>query len=287
MKEIEEILKENKKLYSSFGLGQVNIQNLLKVLMSYFDVLEAAFNNDKKTFEKVKFEQIIEKYVHNVTPVVSTKTVPYGNIVALTNGNPYITLELCILAILTNNSIIFLNEVDMVHTNQALIEIIKEFLQKENKNENQVNFQVIDNFKTISQYQDLIDCMIIIGDYDKYHYCSTNMTSKVIFSDYTNINIYTDTDFFDEGIQFIIEKAAQMDILVYLYRMKDINELLEIEGNNFVFHTTAIYTQDAKEAFTFIDKIKSKNVYINKNPLETYALDITEEDLVYHKKIRK
>lgn len=293
MDKVKEILKQNKINYSSLKTKAIDLKSLEEFFYHNIINIKDALDKDKKItgyeFSEDIMIKVIQENVRKQSFFKKEEELisPIGNLVILSNGDPYITIEMCIKSLITNNHILFLYDLEMIQTNKLIIDVFKTYLKEKSEDENMLNMDVISNFKDVVKLKDMVDCYIIIGDYDKYEYIKNNVGSKVIYSDYTNVNIYTDTGYFEDEIKKITIQANKRNCLVYLYKMKSIKDLLETENNNFIFHTTAIYTKNPKEAYEFLDKIKSKYIYVNKTPLEFNELDIELEDLIYKKKIIK
>ena len=98
------------------------INDAIKLFNENKNVLYKAYELDETDFEYeyIKLIKIIEEY--------KTRSIPKKNIgaICITDGNPYITMHLCMQAILSESVILINNQDTMNNLNRVILDIFKE-----------------------------------------------------------------------------------------------------------------------------------------------------------------
>lgn len=185
------------------------------------------------------------------------------------NGNPCITLNLCILAIITKNIIIFDYENNMVGINFLIIQIVNNILKK---------YKTDRLIYLINENKDA-DKIICIDDINQYNRYLQEKNIKIQFYSYDYIDFYSDSDEFEEIEELIYQYAENNLIPIEKYSELDIDEASQMMqkgiGNNVV-----VLTNNEKTKEIFNRKIKHKKLYINKNPFEK-NIRIIDKEILY------
>lgn len=175
------------------------------------------------------------------------------------NGNPCITLNLSILAILTQNTIILDNNKNMLGINSFIIETVNNTL-KNYKTDKLIYLSENYNPKEI-------DKIICIDNINKYNRYLQEKNKKVKFYSFNYIDFYNDSDEFEEIEELIYKYAENNEIHIESYSELDINEAIPMIltglGTNVV-----VLTNKEKTKEIFEKNIKNKKIYINKNPFD-------------------
>ena len=186
------------------------------------------------------------------------------------SGNPYITLNLCIIAILTKSTILLEFNEYMLGINTLIIEVINESLKYFNT----------DNLIYLNSKKDTedIDKIICIDDINEYNAYLREKNTKVRFYSLYYMDYYTDTDEFEELEDLIYEFAENNLIPIEGYSELYVDNAIELMkkgiGQSIVILTNNKQTQEAIEK-----NIKNKKIYINKNPFEE-KIKVIKKDII-------
>jgi len=271
-------IKNNNEVLNEFNyLFERNSNKIKEILSKENDFFDANYEYNKlaKSFASVK-EYDYEKL---------KKYSSIGRCVVITNGDTYFILELIIKAILTKTKISFITENYMFNTNLFLVELAQKALSKYYIDGDAITLFNLRNYKEIYDFIDNIDCIVVNKNYDLYKEIQDLFNIKVVYSDYGNINIYSDSDEFDDDIEIVYEAAKKEDKDIYVSKTDDIQKYLDNMNNNFVFYSVVIFTKDIEKCSYFLKNIKAENVYINKNPFEINDVEFPEYEFLYKKKI--
>ena len=258
--------------------------NKLKEDKELVNLLKIENKEWKRKYKIDKFYKILEKYKD--IEEKSDQKFGIGNVVAVLTGDPYLNLEIIINAVLTNCNIMFIANPTLVNFNLYVISIMQDILKKENLDERLISMvNEIDYKNKIIKNKDIIDCIIVNKYYEDYSYFSQNTTSKVIYLDYGNVNIYTDSDEYEEKIESIVSELDNVDIDVYDYKINNFEEFLIKEKNNFIFNTAVIFSKDLKKCMRFYEAMKAENIFINKLDINEIDIGIDIERFRFNKKL--
>lgn len=254
-----------------------NRQTVIEILSKDNSKFNANYQYNKmiKIFDKIKNYEFnnIEKYLS------------IGVAACVTNGDTYFVLELLLKALMTKTKIIFCTDSYMLSINSYLIELIQAVLVRNNIPAEVISIYSMRSYKDAVKAVDNIDCIVVNKDYDMYKNIEELTNIKVIYSDYGNVNVYVESDDFNEQIDRLCEDAKKENIDVFLTRTEDIQNYLENMSNNFVFHSVVVYTKRIEKCTYFFKNIKARNVYINRNPFENVDIDFSEFEFLYQKNI--
>lgn len=271
-------IKENKAILDEFRYQIQKNENIIKeILTKENKALESNYQYDKifEIIDRVKDYQFdkLNKYSS------------IGRVVCFSNGDTYFLVELMIKAILTKTKVVFVTESYMLNTNTYLISIIQKVLEKYNVLGYAVSLYNTQNYKEITKAVENIDCIVVNKNWDLYKQLQQLTDVKIIYSDYGNINVYAESDDFENEIKKLCEDASKEDKDVFLFKTDNIQAYIDNMDNNFLFYSVVIYTKDLENCTYFFRNIKAENVYINKNPFETNDVEFSEFEFLFKKNI--
>ena len=289
--EFDEIIDYFRKPYVLNKYGKKNFIILKKFISELkgknkevSNLLEIENKEWKREYSIDRFYGTLEKYID--IEEKSNQKFGIGNAVAVLTGDPYLNLELIIKAILSNCNIMFIANPTLVNFNLYVISIMQDILQEENLDQRLISIVNEIDYKTkITKNKDVIDCIIVNKYYEEYAYFAKNTSSKVIYLDYGNINIYTDSEEYEENIDNIVSEVYKIDIDVYDYKINNIEEFLKKEKNNFIFNTAVIFSKDIKKCMRFYEAIKARNVFINDFDITKIDIGLEIEELEFNKNL--
>ena len=197
----------------------------------------------KINFEINKLIEIIEKYKEKNIENKNNEKIIYCN------GNPYIVLNLFMIAIINNINIKINIDNNMVGINKLILKIINNIL-KENKLKIQIEIIEKINCEKEIIFIDRINDFNILRKKQK----------NIRFIPYQMIDIFYD-DEFDELFEKIYEYAINQNIDIDIFDEEEgIESLIKYGKSN----KKIILTKNKK----ILDKYKNEKIYLNKNPFK-------------------
>ncbi len=195
------------------------------------------------------------------------------NILISYYGSPYITLELCIEAVKTNNKLILAIEDYMLGINKLIVNIVQNILN-DYRIENKIFiFNLLD--KNVIAQNTEIDKVICIGNKNTFELYKKIQISNLIYYPFNNIDLYCDTDELEELQEMIYQYAEKNFIDLEIYdEFENINravEYLNKYGNKFC---TVLLTKSKEKEEIFRNNIISKYIFVNENPFGKYEFNI-------------
>lgn len=286
---------ENSKKICKFDIKVVKeiIGNIDFEIRKNVGVLFSSIDDDNKNFyESEMYSKIIsilnqlnkEGYIMER----NTRDVVYdglGNIGVLYNGQPEIFLYMTLKALKTHNNITFFEEDEIHRTTKILLDIINRICKK-NKYDISINIKRFEELSEIYEYKDNIDKYIFINKYENYIDFTNKIRNKeIIYSSYGTMTLYLDDKNLRDTLMEIDEFVFKNNINLDLVKGDNIIEIVEKINSNIDNFCTVIFTKDSKKACYFIENIKSKNIFVNKNPDKDYVFSIDDNELTMRKKI--
>ncbi|MCI9365525.1 MAG: hypothetical protein HFJ54_02685 [Clostridia bacterium] len=227
-----------------------SIQKEIKNSSEKIEILrEIDFKYCKLNVEVSKFIRIIEEYKEIDIKKENKQFTIYCN------GNPYIVLNLAIIAIKSNSSIKINIDDTMLGVNKLILEIINRIIKQ---NQMQIEIEII---KKINNEENII-CIDRVNEFNILKREKRNIR----FIPYESIDIYSDSEEFEELFEKVYEYAISMNISIDIFDEEGIEGLFKYgKGKRKV-----IFTKNKE----YLDKYKEKNIFINENPFK-------EEKLVF------
>lgn len=185
------------------------------------------------------------------------------------NGNPLITLNLSLLAILTK-SIIILDFDNFLGVNSLIIKIVNDALNK---------FETEQLIFMNSNNEENIDKIICIDDISKYNYYLRNKTKNVKFYSFNYLDFYSDSDEFEEIEELIYKIAKENQIPIESYSELSKEEAVQIMKNG-LGRSAVVLTNNIETKKFFEENLKDKKLYINKNPFEN-NISLIDKDIIF------
>ena len=210
----KEEIEKLEKIDSKYCKIEINIENLIKII-EYYKIKEIKNENKK--------------------------------ILIYCNGNPYIVLNIAMIAI-TNNLSIKINIDDtMLGVNKYLLEIINRTLEK---NELKTKLELFNKEENDEK-------IIFI---DRINDFNTIKTKNKKYIPYESIDVYSEESEYEELFEKIYDYAINMNIDIDIFDDEGIESMLKYgTGKNKLILT------NNKE---IINKYSEKNIYIKENPFK-------------------
>lgn len=283
-------------LLNSFDLlkqcNNIDYKNNNGFIMDY-EVVKRIFDLVSK--ESILFGDVLESTRDDRQKIIYGKEVfGYGNVVIISDGNPYVILEVALRNIMAGNTSIFVNKGYMYGSNNYILGIIETVLEKFGLSKNLVQIYYSDTIEEVLRNYANIDLVISIGDRALQNEVCAKSYNKVLLSGYEYFDLYVE----DKEFLNFIDRILRENKNIRLYVREDLNldykdaiEVVDIDeaigqinytGN---CYSSAIFTSSSENASKFIKEVKSNIVTVNTSPTIERVIDIKQEDLVRIKKV--
>ena len=218
-----------------------------------------------------------------------TQIMDIGNVVVITDGNPYTIIEMIIRNIMAGNTTIFSNNGFMFGTNQLLIQIIQSVLEQFNISKYLVQIYVSENFDEVLSNFANIDLVVCIGNHSFQNMILNKSKNRTIVSGYENFDLYIDDVSHIEFLNKIVNTGLNIELYINsdtnldhssAIMVNDIDEAIAQINYNGSNYSSSIFTKSKENASKFIKEVKSKIVTINTSPTIERIIDIKQNDLI-------
>lgn len=215
-----------------------------------------------------------------------------GNVVVITDGNPYTIIEIIIRNIMAGNTTIFSNNGFMFGTNQLLIQIIQSVLEQFNISKYLVQIYVSENFDEVLSNFANIDLVVCIGNHSFQNMILNKSKNRTIVSGYENFDLYIEDVSHIEFLNKIVNTGLNIQLYINsdtnldhssAIMVNDIDEAIAQINYNGSNYSSSIFTTSKENASKFIKEVKSKIVTINTSPTIERIIDIKQNDLINKK----
>ena len=215
-----------------------------------------------------------------------------GNVVVITDGNPYTIIEMIIRNIMAGNTTIFSNNGFMFGTNQLLIQIIQSVLEQFNISKYLVQIYVSENFDEVLSNFANIDLVVCIGNHSFQNMILNKSKNRTIVSGYENFDLYIEDVSHIEFLNKIVNTGLNIQLYINsdtnldhssAIMVNDIDEAIAQINYNGSNYSSSIFTTSKENASKFIKEVKSKIVTINTSPTIERIIDIKQNDLINKK----
>ena len=258
-----------------------------------FDIIDNIFKRVEKENIFYKDVTLLQKD-DNKKIIYGKQIMNYGNIVIITDGNPYLSLEMILRNIMAGNTIILVNNGFMYGTNNLIVNIVQSILENYQVSKNLIQLFITDDYKEVLNNYANIDLVVCIGNHELQRLIIRESKNKVITSGYENFDLYIEDtkhlDFLNKiintglNVNLYINKDTNLDYDTAII-VSDIDEAIAQINYNGSRYSSAIFTSSKFNASKFIREVKSSIVTVNTSPTIERICDIKQLDLVYEKTI--
>jgi len=290
LKEIKQALENNKE--AILKANKIDLKNENGFLIDFEIINKILGNASEETIwygKVICSQRDIDKKI-----IYGKQIMDIGNVVVITDGNPYVLIEMMIRNILAGNTTIFANNGFMYGVNQLLVQIIQEVLEQFKISKELVQIYVTQNYDEILNNYANIDLVVVIGNWELQRLIIEKSKIKTITSGYENFEIYVENQKHNEFIKKIMKTG--LNVQVYMREdlkldypdvllVVDLEEAIAKINYNGSRYSTAIFTESPDNAAKFIREIKAKIVTVNASPTIERLIDIKQTDLVCEKTI--
>ena len=256
------------------------------------------FNSIKNIFSNLEKENLfygdvtLSQKDEEKNILYGTQIMDIGNVVVITDGNPYTIIEMIIRNIMAGNTTIFSNNGFMFGTNQLLIQIIQSVLEQFNISKYLVQIYVSENFDEVLSNFANIDLVVCIGNHSFQNMILNKSKNRTIVSGYENFDLYIEDVSHIEFLNKIVNTGLNIQLYINsdtnldhssAIMVNDIDEAIAQINYNGSNYSSSIFTTSKENASKFIKEVKSKIVTINTSPTIERIIDIKQNDLINKK----
>ena len=240
-----------------------------------------SFNSNQETFKKAieaddvncdfsikKAIDIINAYDKFKQSVLSLK------LIAITNGNPYSTIVLCLQSILNRSKITICSNNVNNELNNTIVNIIAEACPKVNKPE----------FANILSVEDLADYsanyprmnIMVVDDITEYTQL-LKLRLPVRYVPIFSLDLFYDSNDFSSSVNTIDLYCDKHYINLNIISEANLERLLIKENKETSSRSVLILTSDTSKFEGVKKELESKIVYMNFNPFDIYEKEIVQQ----------
>lgn len=290
IKEVEKALFINKDLI--LEANKIDQKNNNGFIMD-FNILNNIFKNLEK--ETIIYGNVTLSEKDEEKKIIYGKQImDYGNVLVINDGNPYVIIEMALRNILAGNTIIFANKGYMYGTNNLIINIIKNVLEKFEVSKYLIQLYVTEEFDSILSNYANINLVVCIGNRNLQNIILNKSKIKTITSGYENFDIYIEDDSHIDLLKRIV--VTGLNIQLYInndlkldYKdailVRDIDEAIGQINYNGSKYSASIFTKSTDNASRFMREVNSRNITVNASPTIERIIDIKQSDLIIEKTI--
>lgn len=226
------------------------------------DANKIDLSHNKKQIKLKEFENIIESYKN--TEILTEKESKRK--IVIYKGDPYLTLHICLQAVIQNTKLVIINQQFMNGVNSVVIGIFDKLLDEFGVS------NLIDSFNefSINHYSEIkkyYDETIVIGDSCVYQLLSKT-ENNVKFYPYNNIAVYCEDDKLKQLEEAIFIYANENQYEIEVVGATALEEAIEIINKDDFKSIAVLITQSNENRERFFYEIKNKEIFVNENPFK-------------------
>lgn len=191
----------------------------------------------------------------------------------VTNGNPYITIILCMQAISQNISLTINIQDTMFALNSAIVKVFDLHLNEEGP-------QITKYMSPREFINASADDIVVIDDRTKFYFLRDELNLKVRYVSLLNVDLYTDSSELLSLTDTIYDYCNQTYIGVDVHTNESLDEFVN-EANRYESGNVAlILTKEKVNQMDINDKLSDKKVYYNCNPFAKIEVDVALKNIL-------
>lgn len=252
------------------------INKIIKEIKLNEETIKKMNDIDSKYYDmKINIESIID--ILKIFKNYKTKNQNVTkNTLTIASGNPYITIAICMKAIIENRNQIIDIDQRMLAVNTILVSIIQKVIKENNK---KLEIKIENDISQEKINKNNIEIIEIIDNIEKYKELKENIKSKIDIKNIhlLDIELYTDTEELKELQDTIYDYCTENFIGIEIYEEKNINELIDKVSKIGDKNWLVILSKEPNISEEEIkQKTNYKKVTINKNPFKEINKTIVE-----------
>lgn len=268
-------------------LENINIKidnnKYLKILSN----LKSEIKNNKNSIKKlneidlkytkkiVNINKLIE-IIEHFEQIEITKKDTLKNIFISYCGDPYITLNLCLLAVVKKCKLILDVNDKMLGVNKLLVSLVNNSL-KEYKIPNIIQMVNLISENDIKNKQDYFYKIIFVDNINTYNLFKKSNIKNVEYFPLYSIDMYCDNDEYEELQKKIFEYAYMNGTDIEVYSDYEIDEVIDIINEFGTGNIALLLTKSKDNADKFKSRIVGKTIFVNENPFKSEYILLPEK----------
>ncbi len=247
----------------------MTLNDIIETFRNNKELLEKATNADNSNF-KFNFDKaidILNRFREFESAFLEKKSL------VVTNGNPYITIILCMQAISQNISLTINVQDTMTNLNSEIVNLFGLYLNEEGpKIKSYMSPKEFIEFKA--------DDIVVIDDKSKFYFLRDELKIKVRYVSLLNIDLYTDLDNLSSLTNTINDYCNKEIIGLDIHSNESIDDFVKetnkYEGGNIAL----ILSKDKINQMDLSDRLVDKKVYYNCNPFSKLESDVALKNIL-------
>lgn len=190
-------------------------------------------------------------------------------------GNPVVTIELCLSALLNGQMINLVIDDMCLGVNKLIVELYKEIL-RDYKLFDIVTFNNYEKKELIEEKKEYLDKLVFLGDKNLYNVCKNISNIDIEYVPYNIIDIYCEDEEFEDLAREIFNYCFENSIESEIYEDMDFDDVVDAFNNFGEKYCSIILTKNNEYAERFKKEVNSKFLYVNENPFKDENIRIPE-----------
>ncbi len=247
--------------------------------MTLNDIIQSFKNNEDNMKKAIKIDNTDFKFSMNKAIDILNRFREFETgflnkkSLVVTNGNPYITIILCMQAISQNISLTLNIQDTMFALNSAIVKVFNINLRSDGP-------QIKKYMSPREFINSDADDIIVIDDRSKYYFLRDELKIKARYVSLLNIDLYTDSEDLSSLTDTITDYCSQEHIGLDIHSDGSIddfvNETNKYDGGN----VALILTKEKVNQMDISDKLSDKTVYLNCNPFAKIEVDVALKNIL-------
>lgn len=254
-------------------INEINVNDFCERLIQELKKNESAImainDIDKQYYDKnidiTDFIKIIEEYK------IKKQKEENKSILCIYNGNPEITLKLCLESIVLKTNFILGIQDFMVGINTYLVELINNLLEKYNSKIYLFNLLKLNEIKKAEENLDKILC---ISNTNEFLKMSENGLVKLDFYPYKSLDLYCEDEELEKLQKMIYDYSMTNEYEVEVYLKDNIDNIIGQMNEFGNGYCSVLLSRNKEHISKFKNEVKSEFVCVNESPYSKIKFEI-------------
>lgn len=218
----------------------------------------------------------------------NSKTIKYdgiGSIAAITDGNMETSFYLILKALKTHNKLVLFSNDKIRESTRKIIQIVNSVCNEEKYN-TYIGYCEYNDIEELFENSNQFDVHIFINVIDKYRkFKEKARYHKVIYSSFGTMSLYLDNKNLKSELLNMDDYVFNNNIDLDLIKETTVEEAVERINKNTDNYSAVIFTKDTQKAYYFIENVKAKQIFVNRNPGNDYVFEMDDTEFVVKKRV--
>lgn len=226
------------------------------------------YEYNKKVVYLEKLLETIDLYIGRETEEKETQ-----NTMVVYYGNPVVTIELCLSALLNGQIVNLVIDDLCLGVNKLIVELYKDIL-RDYKLFDIVSFNNYENKELIEKNKEYLSKILFLGDKNLYNVCKNISGVDMKYVPYNTIDIYCEDEEFEDLSREIFNYCFENSIEAEIYEDMNFEDVVEAFNDFGEKYCSIILTKNSEYAERFKKEVNSQFVYVNENPFKDENIKI-------------